>query len=55
MSARNVFFLLACALYLIVIILFALKLVGASTLIWQSLSMAAFVGFYFSSKPRDKK
>lgn len=55
MTARHFFLILGFALYLVAIVLFALRMTGLSTIIWLSLSMVCFIGLYVSSGPGKEK
>lgn len=55
MTTRNIFLCIQCAIYILTLILFALKAANVELLILMTLSFVTFIGLYLSSKPRDKK
>ncbi|MCM1077026.1 MAG: hypothetical protein NC411_06670 [Bacteroides sp.] len=55
MTARTTFLLLECVIYILTLILFALKMANVETLILMTLAFVCFIGLYVTSAPRSKE
>ena len=54
MTARTTFLIIQCAIYILTLVLFGLKMASVDVLILMTLSFVCFIGLYLSSKSRGK-